>query len=204
MHDRLPAIVCTGNVHKVEELAVLLPAFELSTLPGTIELPPETGTTFEANARIKAVAGASAHARALGAWSIADDSGLAVDALDGAPGVWSARFAGEDASDTQNTELLLERLAGEGDRRAAFHCVLVAIAPDGREIVASGRVDGTIAEAPRGGGGFGYDPVFIPAGHDQSFAELPASVKASISHRANAAAQLQELVAAMLAGASTT
>lgn len=185
------ALVCTGNAHKVEELAALLPGLDLVALPAGTQLPPETATTFVGNARIKALGGRE-HAPD-GAWVIADDSGLVVDALDGAPGVYSARFAGEDASDGDNTNLLLERIAHLDDsaaRSARFVCVLVAIAPDGTEIVAEGTVEGRIAHAPSGSTGFGYDPVFIPHGHDASFAELGADIKASISHRARAAQAL--------------
>ncbi|MBC7645434.1 MAG: RdgB/HAM1 family non-canonical purine NTP pyrophosphatase [Thermoleophilia bacterium] len=196
------AVLCTGNAHKVTELAELLAGIELGALPDSIKLPPETGTTFEANARIKAAAGAEHHAAASGLWSIADDSGLTVTALNDEPGVYSARFAGENATDDDNVALLLERLAGESNRAAAFHCVLVAIAPDGRELVARGRVDGTIAHAPSGDSGFGYDPVFVPVGHDESFAVLGAELKASISHRAHAAAELAQLLGAPAAARS--
>ena len=188
------AVLCTGNAHKVYELAGLLANIELAALPDSIELPPETGATFEANARIKAAGGAGQYAAANGLWSIADDSGLTVAALDDEPGVYSARFAGDDATDDDNVQLLLERLVGVTDRAAAFHCVLVAIAPDGSELVAHGRVDGIIAHVPSGTSGFGYDPVFVPTGHDQSFAELGAELKAALSHRAHAAAKLGRLL----------
>lgn len=189
----VPALACTGNAHKVEELAALLPGFDLVALPTGASLPAETETTFVGNARIKAVGG-RVHAPHV-AWSIADDSGLVVDALDGAPGVYSARFAGEDATDAANVRLLLERLAhldDVADRTARFVCVLVAVAADGTELVAEGAVEGHIAHAPSGSAGFGYDPVFVPRGHAASFAQLGADVKAAISHRAAAAARLHE------------
>lgn len=184
-------VVCTGNAHKVHELQLLLPGLQLAPLPAGTTLPPETGATFLDNARIKARGGAALHPEQ---WVIADDSGLIVDALDGRPGVYSARFAGADASDDDNLQLLLHELAGvhEPERRTArFACVLVAIAPDGTEHHAEGFVEGHIAEQPSGDGGFGYDPVFIPAGHTQSFAVLGDDIKAGMSHRAVAAAALR-------------
>ncbi|MCW2973574.1 MAG: non-canonical purine pyrophosphatase, rdgB/HAM1 family [Thermoleophilia bacterium] len=187
------AIICTGNAHKVEELGELLAGldFDFAALPAETELPPETADTFVGNARIKAEAG---HAGFPDAWVIADDSGLIVDALDGAPGVWSARFAGEHATDTENVDLLLERLADTPDdeRTARFACVLVTIAPDGSELVAEGFVEGTILRAPAGESGFGYDPVFVPIGHTESFAQLGSDVKAQLSHRAHAAQALRD------------
>jgi len=183
-------IACTGNAHKVEELAALLQELELEPMPAGTELPPEIGETFLDNARIKGHAG---HGRWPDRWVLADDSGLSVDALHGAPGVRSARFAGEHASDTDNTQQLLERLAGLGDeeRGAHFVCVLVLVSPDGHELVAEGRVDGRIIGEARGAHGFGYDPVFVPAGELATFGELGTDVKARLSHRARAAAALR-------------
>jgi XTP/dITP diphosphohydrolase len=192
------AIICTGNAHKVEELGELLAGldFEFHALAAGTALPPETADTFVGNARIKAQAGRELHPDA---WIIADDSGLMVDALDGAPGVWSARFAGEQASDSENTELLLERLADVSDteRSARFTCVLVAIAPDGREFVAEGFVEGAITHVPRGTSGFGYDPVFVPINEQLTFAELGSDAKSKLSHRANAAAALRDELTAL-------
>jgi XTP/dITP diphosphohydrolase len=186
------AVVCTGNAHKVEELQGLLPDFVLEPLAAGTELPPEIGRTFLDNARIKAHAG---HAMFPGQWVIADDSGLIVDALDGAPGVRSARFSGEDATDATNTAHLLERMRsyGEADLRTArFACVLVMVSPSGDETWAEGFVEGTIAHQPSGDGGFGYDPVFVPEGETRSFAELGTVAKAGMSHRARAARALQD------------
>jgi XTP/dITP diphosphohydrolase len=186
------AVVCTGNAHKVEELALLLPDFDLQPLPAGTVLPPEVGVTFLDNARIKAHAG---HAMYPDRWVIADDSGLIVDALDGAPGVRSARFAGEDATDAQNTAQLLDRMGHYRDddlRTARFACVLVMIAPDGTETVGEGFVEGRIAHECSGDAGFGYDPVFVPEGESRTFAELGAEVKAGMSHRARAARALLE------------
>lgn len=191
-------IVCTGNSHKVTELCALLPSsFALEPLPAGTELPPETGTTFLDNARIKARAGAELYPNT---WIVADDSGIEIDALNGAPGVRSARWAADhDAGegDQANTALVLHQLT-ERDattaaaRTARFRCVLVAIAPDGTELIADGSVEGTLADAPHGDHGFGYDPIFVPEGYElpDTFAALPASVKAGMSHRARAAADL--------------
>lgn len=190
------AVVCTGNAHKVHELGLLLPEFALEPLPaGAADaLPPETGDTFLANARIKAHAGAAMFPDR---WVLADDSGLIVDALDGRPGVHSARYAGEDATDSTNVDLLLRELSAAGAtdpaaRTARFACVLVAIAPDGSETTAEGFVEGHITRAPAGSAGFGYDPVFVPAGHEHTFAELGDDVKSQLSHRANAVAALRD------------
>lgn len=191
-------IVCTGNQHKVAELRELLPSiFELQALDAGIELPPETGDTFEENARIKATAGAKLHPKA---WIVADDSGLEIDALDRAPGVRSARWAADHdagSGDAANIDLVMHQLSARNahdaaQRTARFRCVLVAIAPDGREFVADGVVEGHIADRRYGTGGFGYDPVFVPAGYarDQTFASLAAHVKRTLSHRAVAAARL--------------
>jgi XTP/dITP diphosphohydrolase len=191
-------VVCTGNPHKVAELGPLLPGLALEPLaPGTL-LPPEIGDTFLDNARIKAHAGAALHPDC---WVIADDSGLIVDALDGRPGVHSARFAGPDATDADNVQLLLERLRAYPDpelRTARFACTLVLVAPDGSELHAHGTVEGHIVHEPVGDAGFGYDPVFVPVGHDLTFAQLGDETKSTMSHRANAAqalrAQLLEAV----------
>jgi XTP/dITP diphosphohydrolase len=184
------AILCTSNPHKVEELAALLPDFAIEPMPAGTQLPPEIGSRFVDNARIKAHAG---HGLFPDAWVIADDSGISVDALGGDPGVRSARFAGDDATDRENVELLLRRLekVPAADRTARFVCVLVMVAPDGTETVATGLVDGTIATAPSGSQGFGYDPIFVPEGETATFGELGAEVKARMSHRARAARELQ-------------
>lgn len=192
MGTTLEAVLCTGNPHKLRELEVLLPGVRLRPLAPGDELAPETGTSFLQNARIKAVGGAALYP---GSWTIADDSGLAVDALEGAPGVLSARFAGDDASDDDNTRLLLERLAhvpAAELRSARFVCVLVAVSPEGHEFAAEGEVRGTIAPEPAGDVGFGYDPVFVPEGETRTFAELGSEVKHRLSHRARATHRLLE------------
>jgi XTP/dITP diphosphohydrolase len=163
-------------------------------LPSGVELPPEDGNTLLANARIKARAAAAA----TGKIALADDTGLEVDALGGDPGVYSARFAGENATFDDNNRLLLERLRGiHGvNRRARFRCVFVLADPAGKEVSAEGRIEGFIQEAPRGTHGFGYDPLFVPEGSDRTLAELSAEEKNAISHRARAAAALLETLRA--------
>jgi XTP/dITP diphosphohydrolase len=187
----IPLLVSTRNPHKVREIRTILGArFEvsdLSILPSLQEVE-ETGTSFEANAELKAIAAS----QLFEGWVIADDSGLEVDALAGAPGVYSARYAGEAASDSENNSLVLKNLekVPAEDRRARFRCIIV-LARAGRKLAAfSGVVEGLIASSPRGGSGFGYDPLFIPNGFSQTFGELPAATKNRLSHRARALNQL--------------
>ena len=185
-------LVSTRNAHKLVEIRQILgPSFELldlSSVPALGEVE-ETGTTFEENAALKALA-ASAH---FGGWVLADDSGLEVDALSGAPGVYSARFSGEGATDVTNRALLLEKLAAvPADQRSArFRCV-IALARGG-EVLAhfSGAVEGAIIQSEKGEGGFGYDPLFVPEGFGETFAELGAETKNRLSHRGRALAGLK-------------
>ena len=186
-------LVSTRNAHKVGEIrAILGPSFEvsdLSTLPDMPEVD-ETGTTFEENATLKAVAASMLFE----GWVIADDSGLEVDALGGAPGVYSARYAGPGAKDVDNNALLLKNLeAIRGkDRSARFRCVIV-LARAGRKLAAfSGSVEGIIVPHLHGTGGFGYDPLFIPEGYCETFGQLPAETKNQLSHRAQALAKLRD------------
>jgi XTP/dITP diphosphohydrolase len=181
-------IVASGNAHKVEEFDNLLDdcGFEVLSAKVCGGMPDvlEDGDTFGANARIKALA-----LRALApkdAWIVSDDSGLEVDALGGAPGIYSARYAGEGASDLHNlNKLLLELKEQAAPQRAArFRCVLCLIDPSGSEQFFDGACEGRIAKAPSGAAGFGYDPVFVPEGHSESFAELGESIKSKLSHRA--------------------
>lgn len=196
----LPAewVLATSNRGKVAELAALLsdarlpmrvtPQSELG-----VDAPPETGLTFVENALLKA----RHAARATGLPAIADDSGLVVAALGGSPGIYSARFAGENADDAANIAKLLASLAARGgDRSARFHCVLVALdhADDPAPIVASGSWDGEIASAPRGTGGFGYDPVFFVRALGVTAAELDPTTKNRVSHRGMALRELVELL----------
>jgi XTP/dITP diphosphohydrolase len=172
---------------RIAESAAALPAL---TEPPDVE---ETGSTLEENARIKAVALADA----IGLPSVADDTGLEVDALDGAPGVYSARYAGEDASYADNVAKLLRALDGvDAERRTArFATVAIARQSDRGEIVARGEVEGVIATSPRGAGGFGYDPVFVPTeGDGRSFAEMAAAEKHAVSHRGRAFRSLARLL----------
>jgi len=185
-------VVATANAHKVRELAALLDglAVELVARPPDVEMPPETGTTFLANARIKA----RAIAHATGEIALADDSGLEVDALGGDPGVFSARYAGEGASDGDNNAKLLGELSGihGPNRRARFRCVLALVAPDGKELTADGRCEGFVLDAERGAGGFGYDPLFQPEGDTRALAEYAEAEKNAISHRGRAARKLRQ------------
>ena len=160
-------ILATRNPHKVRELAPLMAPHEIAPLPDDVELPPETGETFAENALIKARAAAAA----TGSAAIADDSGIEAAALGGRPGVRSARYAGEDATDEENLERLL-REAPAGSP-LAYVCALAYVAPGGTEHLVEGRCTGTLAAGPRGSGGFGYDPAFVPDEHpDRTLAEL--------------------------------
>jgi XTP/dITP diphosphohydrolase len=180
-------IVATRNAHKLRELREILPGVELRPLPADVELPAEDGASFAANALIKARAARAA----TGETAIADDSGIEAAALGGRPGIRSARYAGEGASDEENlAKLLAEVAAAGGDRRAAYVCV-IALAGDCGEELFEGRCEGTLAETPRGDGGFGYDPAFVPdatgPGDPRTMAELPPDTKNAISHRGRAA-----------------
>ena len=185
-------VLASQNVHKQRELqAVLAPYGVELLLQRDLGVPidvDETGATFAENARLKA----DAALRATGLAAIADDSGLMVDALDGAPGVYSARYTGShDDSDEARYRLLLKNLEGETARAARFVCAVCCAMPDGTLLTASGACEGEILTAPRGTGGFGYDPVFRPLGFDRSMAELSAEEKNAISHRGRALAQFQ-------------
>ena len=183
-------VVATRNEHKLRELAEILAGFELVPLPGHLELPAETGESFEENALIKARAARAA----TGEPAIGDDSGIAAYGLGGRPGVRSARYAGEDASDEQNLALLIQELEPLADRRVAYVCALAHVGADEAEIVVEGRCEGELTLDPRGDGGFGYDPAVVPAdtGADdpRTMAELTAAEKHAISHRGRAARAL--------------
>jgi XTP/dITP diphosphohydrolase len=183
----------TRNMHKVREIrAILGPSFrvfDLSMLAATPEVE-ETGETFEDNATLKAVALSQIYE----GWVIADDSGLEVDALGGAPGVYSARYSGKEATDAENNALLLKNLENVRgkDRKARFRCV-IALARAGYQVAAfSGAVEGIITNRPKGAGGFGYDPLFVPRGFCKTFGQLPAAAKNNLSHRAMALERLRE------------
>jgi len=183
-------VLSTRNDHKLRELSELMRPYELDPLPEDVRLPPETGTTFADNALGKARAAASATGRP----SVADDSGIEAAALGGAPGVWSARYAGEGATDEQNLQKLLDEVPEDGDRRVAYVCALAYVEPGGREEVVHGRCEGTLATESRGDGGFGYDPAFVPdeTGHEdqRTMSELPPEEKNAISHRGKAVRML--------------
>lgn len=192
-------VLATGNQGKVREFRALLAAQPqlqgLKTEDAVIDSAtagvgdiPETGVTFEENSLIKA----RTVAQQTGLPAVADDSGLAVDVLGGAPGIFSARWAGAEASDENNRQLLLQQLAdiSEEHRSAAFVCAASLVTPEGAEYTAYGRLEGTLLTAPRGEGGFGYDPILQPIGETRSAAELSMAEKNAISHRGKAFAAL--------------
>ena len=182
-------VLATANPDKAVEIgAILGEGVELVPRPASVPEVEETGETLEENARLKA----RALVDATGMPALADDTGLEVDALGGRPGVHSSRFAGEGATYADNVAKLLEELQGVGERSARFRTVAVALWPDGREVVAEGRVEGRIADAGRGDNGFGYDPLFVPEGETRSFAEMGAVEKNALSHRGRAFRALAE------------
>ena len=180
-------LIATHNLHKLQEIREILslPGLELVStrdIPGLPADVDEDAGTFEGNALKKArVLG-----QASGLWTLADDSGLEVAALGNAPGVYSARYAGPACDYAANNAKLLAALRGKPDRSARFRCVIALRAPDGREWTVEGSCPGRIIEAPRGSSGFGYDPLFVPDGRTETFAELAGPVKNALSHRGNA------------------
>jgi XTP/dITP diphosphohydrolase len=190
-------VLATGNRGKLREVAEILAADGVTVVASADVAPgwtvEETGTTFAANARLKAVD----LARRTRLPALGDDSGLEVDALGGRPGVRSARYAGAHATDAENVARLLGELAGvpPGGRTARFRCALALAWPDGRLVEAEGRCEGWIADAPRGAGGFGYDPVFVDPASGRTFGELPAEAKNAFSHRRRALDALRAALA---------
>lgn len=190
-------LIGTGNHGKVEEIKRVMKDLPLklqvvTDFPG-IHRHEESGGSYEENAIIKA----QSYARQTGLWTLADDSGLEVTYLNGLPGLRSARFGGEGLSDAGRTSLLLSQLlaADSGERSARFICAVAIAKPIGEVInVAHGICQGHIAQAPAGGEGFGYDPVFIPAGYKMTFAEMPLQLKNSISHRGKALAAMRQFL----------
>ncbi|MBD0329003.1 MAG: non-canonical purine NTP pyrophosphatase [Thermoleophilia bacterium] len=179
------AVLASGNRHKLDELRGALPGWELSLVEG-VEFPPEEGSTYEANARGKA-----RFARPLadpGAWVLGEDSGIEVAALGGGPGVHSARYEGWQ-------DRLLREVEGVEDRSARYVCAIVALSPEGKEVVIRGTLAGCVAHEARGSEGFGYDPVFVPDGEERTVAELGNAWKREHSHRARAARALLEQIA---------
>ncbi|MBX7216642.1 MAG: RdgB/HAM1 family non-canonical purine NTP pyrophosphatase [Candidatus Kapabacteria bacterium] len=196
-------LLATNNAHKAAELSAILAdgqqgitVLTLRDLPVAIPEPIEDGETLEANAYIKA----AEVFQATGIPTIADDTGLEVQALDGAPGVYSARYAGPDATYADNCRKLIDALAGEENRRAQFRTVLCYT--DGlRTLFAEGNVAGTILHEGRGDAGFGYDPIFLPEGEDQTFAQMNPTQKNSISHRGRALVALRATLAPIISQA---
>jgi XTP/dITP diphosphohydrolase len=192
-------VIATRNAHKLEEIQAIFNFQELDVL-SAFDFPDipdveEDGKTLEANAIKKAVE----ISRATGCWAIADDSGLEVAALDGAPGVYSARYAGEHCSYADNNEKLLRELAGSNDRSACFRTVIALSDPGGSTQAVAGSCPGVIIEEMRGSNGFGYDPLFVPDGYTETFAELASEVKNRISHRAQALHKAHEAWSELLA-----
>ena len=182
------AVLATRNAHKVEEVRRILAPYDvqlvsLGEFPDVGEVA-ETGATFADNALLKA----EAVARATGLLALADDSGLAVAALNGMPGVFSARWTGKHGDDVANLRLVLDQIADVPDERrgAAFVCAAAAVTPAGERLVVEGRVEGVLIRAPRGSNGFGYDPIFVPVGEERTTAEMSAEEKDAISHRGKA------------------
>lgn len=182
-------ILATTNVHKLREIREMLRSlkkldvFSLMNFPDYIA-PEEKGTTFEENAEIKAIDAA----RMLKKWVIADDSGLVVPALNGEPGVFSRRYAGENATDKENNIKLLQRMSGlNGLARSAYYqCSICICSPDGKYKTVTGHCEGVILDAPRGSNGFGYDPLFLKHDHQKTFGEMNEETKNRISHRRKA------------------
>ena len=191
MSERPRLIVATRNAHKTAEIRAMLAAshevIDMTAFPKA-PMIEETGVTFLDNARLKAL-GIS---RVIEGIVLSDDSGLEVDALNGAPGVWSSSFGGVEGDHARNNARLLREMAGKTDRAARFRCTMV-LAQGGEELAHfTGAVEGRIIGEPRGTEGFGYDPLFVPDGHEHTFAELGEDVKNTLSHRARALAQVIE------------
>ena len=187
--NNMKIVAATGNKHKIEEIESITKKFGMNVITkaeaGVDDLEvEETGTTFEENSLIKA----EAIMKATGMPAIADDSGLEADALNGAPGVYSARFSGEGATDESNNAKLLKLMENipDDERSARFVSVVTLCFPDGTVVAARGECPGTLRRSPRGDGGFGYDPLFVPVGYDKTYAEISAEEKNIISHRAKA------------------
>jgi XTP/dITP diphosphohydrolase len=186
-------VVATANPGKAAEYRALLAdlGYAVEGLAGGV-LPPEGTTSYADNARAKAWAAV----RATGAVALGDDSGLEVDALGGRPGLASARYGGPGLDDAGRTARLLAEVAGAASRTARFRCVLALVAPWGEEAVVEGVVEGVLAEAPRGAGGHGYDPIFLPPGTGRTFAEMEPAEKDRASHRGRAVARARPILRA--------
>ncbi|BCU76467.1 RdgB/HAM1 family non-canonical purine NTP pyrophosphatase [Luteolibacter sp. LG18] len=191
METRPRLVIATRNAHKTAEIRSMIgDRYEVLDVTAFPDLPsvPETGTTFLENARLKALA----ISREIEGIVLSDDSGLEVDALAGAPGVWSSSYGGEEGNHTRNNERLMREMSDKNQRTARFRCTMV-VAEHGTELGNfDGSVEGAIIEERRGTGGFGYDPLFVPAGYDRTFSELGDDVKNQLSHRARALAKVVE------------
>jgi XTP/dITP diphosphohydrolase len=197
MHKLLIATHNAGKIREYQSLLADLPLEVVSLDEADVDWDvEETGQTFAENAILKA----STYARATGLWTWADDSGLEVDALNGAPGVYSARYAGPDASDRDRYLKLIRELQamGPADRSARFRCVVAVCLPDGETLTTEGAVEGQIIDTPRGSHGFGYDPVFLLPGEGVTMAELDQAAKNQISHRGRAARAAKERLIALI------
>ena len=197
----VPLVLATHNAGKLAELRRILAAADVTGVEllsaADVDLPDveETGSTFAVNALLKARAGAQASGLAC----LSDDSGLSVDALGGAPGVWSARYAGGHGDDAANLAKVIADTAHATNRGARFICVAALVTPDGQQRTALGVLDGTLTTAPRGDGGFGYDPIFVPNGETRTTAEMSAEEKDAISHRGKAFRAIVPAVAEYIA-----
>lgn len=193
-------VVATKNAGKVAELAAALAPLQVVVRPvseyGNIEEPEETGTTFAANSLLKA----RYYAQATGCACLADDSGLEADGLDGRPGVYSARFAGPGATDSDNNEKMLKELSARPNaaRTARFRCVLAFCDTDGQVMTADGTCEGVILQSPQGSGGFGYDPLFFMPEYNKTLAQMSVEEKNAVSHRGKAVAVMVEKLAGYL------
>lgn len=192
----MKVFLATGNKKKINEISPLLQNYEVLSINDGIEIPDivEDRDTFEGNSQKKALE----ISRFLDMVTVADDSGLMVDALDGEPGVYSARYAGEDATDELNNKKLIENLKGIGNRKAKFVSVISLAKPNGEVYSFRGEVDGIIIDEPRGNNGFGYDPYFYYLAYGKTFAELELSEKNAISHRARALSQMKNRIEEIL------
>jgi XTP/dITP diphosphohydrolase len=186
---KLILVLASSNIHKIREFKAMLKPFAVLDVLSLVDFPnyippEETGSTFEENATLKAAHAATT----LKHWVLADDSGLVVPALGGAPGVYSARFAGKDATDADNRKKLLDVMQHllDDDRSAYYECQIVLASPQGVKKVTRGLCEGTVLTQEKGGGGFGYDPLFVKLEYNKSFAELEESVKNRVSHRRKA------------------
>lgn len=186
-------ILATRNAHKTSEIRAMIggrfEVFDVNAFPNLPEIE-ETGTTFLENARLKA----EGISRCIEGWVLSDDSGLEVDALAGAPGVWSSSYGGEEGNHAKNNSRMLLEMEGKVDRRARFRCTMVLARGGVEQANFSGIVEGRLVDSLHGTGGFGYDPLFIPDGHERTFAELGDDIKNMLSHRSRALGQVVDFL----------